>query len=128
MKTVLMLAAAFLSGAVGSMGLGGGAVLIIFLRLSGDTEQFSAQGVNLLFFIPVALAATVINTVRRRVDFSAVLPLCAGGAAGTVCGFFAAGAAGAETVARLFGGFIALLGAREIFFGVKTMLARNKNR
>ena len=47
--------AGLLSGALGAMGLGGGGVLVIYLTLAAQMEQTTAQGVNLLLFIPCAL-------------------------------------------------------------------------
>ena len=43
------LLAGLLSGIIGGMGLGGGAVLIIYLTVFMDIKQLSAQGINLLF-------------------------------------------------------------------------------
>ena len=45
------LLAGLFSGILGSMGLGGGAVLVIYLSLFTNTKQLSAQGINLIFFI-----------------------------------------------------------------------------
>ena len=44
------LLAGLFSGIIGGMGLGGGAVLIIYLTVFKNTEQLRAQGINLLFF------------------------------------------------------------------------------
>ena len=43
------LAAGLLSGIIGAMGLGGGAVLIIYLSVFTDMPQLKSQGINLLF-------------------------------------------------------------------------------
>lgn len=58
--SIAALLAGLLSGIIGSMGLGGGAVLIIYLSLFTETEQLRSQGINLLFFIPIALIAVII--------------------------------------------------------------------
>ena len=128
MNILISFAAAFLAGAIGAMGFGGGAVLIIFLTLFEKINQFTAQGINLLFFIPVALTATAINAKKGKIDYTTVLPLCVGGMAGAGIGFFAAGTVGVKAVARLFGGAILLLGVKEIVNGVKTMLASRRGR
>ena len=54
------LAAGLFSGIIGGMGLGGGAVLIIYLTVFSDVDQLKAQGINLLFFIPIALLAVSV--------------------------------------------------------------------
>ena len=46
------LLAGLFSGIIGGMGLGGGAVLIIYLSVFKDVEQLKAQGINLLFIHP----------------------------------------------------------------------------
>ena len=51
------LLAGLFSGIIGAMGLGGGAVLIIYLSVFTDMPQLEAQGINLIFFIPIAIAA-----------------------------------------------------------------------
>ena len=63
---ILALLAGLLSGIIGAMGLGGGAVLIIYLSLFTETEQLTAQGINLLFFIPTALLAVIIYAIKKK--------------------------------------------------------------
>ena len=52
---LLIAAAGLVSGALGAMGLGGGGILILCLTAFAGMEQVTAQGVNLLLFIPTAL-------------------------------------------------------------------------
>ena len=66
MKWAALLAGLF-SGVIGAMGLGGGAVLIIYLALFTDTAQLKAQGINLLFFIPIAAAAVIVYSIKKCV-------------------------------------------------------------
>lgn len=113
------LLAGLLSGIIGGMGLGGGAVLIIYLTVFADTEQLKAQGINLLFFIPIALTALGIYVFKKQIKWKTVLPLALGGIIGAVAGIFLADFIGGEWTARLFGGFIAFLGLKEIFFTKK---------
>ena len=51
---ILFYISAFLTGILASMGLGGGMILILYMTLIAGMEQLTAQGVNLLFFIPIA--------------------------------------------------------------------------
>ena len=57
---IAALLAGLFSGILGSMGLGGGAVLVIYLSLFTETKQLTAQGINLLFFIPIAAVSVII--------------------------------------------------------------------
>ncbi len=113
------LLAGLLSGIIGGMGLGGGAVLIIYLTVFADTEQLKAQGINLLFFIPIAITALGIYVFKKQIKWKTVLPLALGGIIGAIGGIFLADFIGGEWTARLFGGFIAILGLKEIFFTKK---------
>ena len=57
------LLAGLFSGIIGAMGLGGGAVLIIYLSVFTDMPQLEAQGINLIFFShdvsPVPISGSV---------------------------------------------------------------------
>ena len=112
---IYALLAGLLSGIIGSMGLGGGAVLIIYLTLFEKTEQLKAQGINLLFFIPIAIIAVFIYTKRKQIKWKMVFKISCVGILGTVAGWFAADFLGGDILAKIFGLMLVLLGIREIF-------------
>lgn len=114
------LLAGLFSGIIGGMGLGGGAVLIIYLTVFGDVEQLRAQGINLLFFIPIALIAVIIYTFKKQIKWRVTLPIAAGGLLGAVAGFFLTDIIGGNFTSKLFGGFLIILGLKEIFSKTKT--------
>ena len=102
------------------MGLGGGAVLIIYLTVFKDMEQLKAQGINLLFFIPIATLAVIIYAFKKQIKWRTTLPLAAGGVLGAVGGFFLTSFIGGNFTAKMFGAFLILLGLKELFFKNKT--------
>lgn len=112
---IAALLAGLLSGALGSMGLGGGAVLIIYLSLFTDTPQLKAQGINLLFFVPIALIAVIIYAVKKQIEWKTTLKLSFWGIIGSVIGLTAADFLGGEITAKIFGGMLILIGINEIF-------------
>lgn len=112
--------AGFFSGAVGAMGLGGGAVLLIYLALFKDTNQLKAQGINLLFFIPVAILSVIIYTFKKQIKWKTVLPLILTGILGAVAGYFLSGAIGDKIVAKIFGGLLTLMGIWQIISAFKS--------
>lgn len=114
------LLAGLFSGIIGGMGLGGGAVLIIYLTVFQDVEQLRAQGINLIFFIPIALTAVSIYTVKKQIKWRAVIPLAAGGILGGTAGFWLTDFIGGNFTSKLFGGFLVVLGLKEIFSKSKT--------
>lgn len=120
---VSALIAGFLSGIIGAMGLGGGAVLIIYLSIFTSTEQLTAQGINLLFFIPIGTLAVIIYSIRKQINWKTIMPLAFGGIIGSVSGIFIAKILGGNMTAKLFGAFLILLGLKELFFFKK---ANNK--
>lgn len=114
------LLAGLFSGIIGGMGLGGGAVLIIYLTVFKDIEQLHAQGINLIFFIPIALTAVIIYAFKKQIKWSITVPIAAGGILGAAAGFFLTDIIGGSFTAKLFGGFLILLGIKEIFSKNKT--------
>ena len=109
------LLAGLFSGIIGGMGLGGGAVLIIYLSVFKDVEQLKAQGINLLFFIPIALVAVIIYAFKKQIKWKLTIPIAIGGILGAAGGFFLTDIIGGNFTAKLFGGFLILLGIKEIF-------------
>lgn len=109
------LLAGLLSGVIGAMGLGGGAVLIIYLTLFAETEQMKAQGINLLFFIPIAIVAVIIYTKKKQIKWKTVIKISVCGILGTIVGWYLADFLGADMISKIFGGLLIALGLREIF-------------
>ena len=114
------LLAGLFSGIIGGMGLGGGAVLIIYLTVFKNMEQLKAQGINLLFFIPIATLAVIIYTFKKQIKWKVTLPLALGGMLGAVGGYFLTDFIGGNFTAKLFGGFLILLGIKELFLKNKS--------
>lgn len=84
MNYIIPIIAGFLSGLIGSMGFGGGGILIIYLVIFTNTQQITAQGINLVFFIPCATLATIIYFVKKQIDFKPILPIISGGIIGAL--------------------------------------------
>lgn len=111
------LVAGFLSGIIGSMGLGGGAVLIIYLAVFTSTQQLAAQGINLIFFIPIATLAVAIYGKQKQIEWKTILSIASGGLAGAILGIMLADFLGSDLTAKIFGGFLIVLGLKELFKG-----------
>ena len=111
---ILALLAGLLSGIIGAMGLGGGAVLIIYLTLFTDTNQLKAQGINLFFFLPIAVIAVVIYAFKKEIKWKKIIPIALGGILGSFLGIFLSTFIGGEFLSKLFGGGLVLLGIKEI--------------
>ena len=105
----------FLTGIAASMGLGGGFILIIWLTLFGGLSQTDAQGVNLLFFLPVALFSVIIHAKNKLIEWRiipfAVLSGIVGAALGSMLSFTLTD----NTLRTLFSLLIIPVSLREIF-------------
>ena len=117
---IAALLAGLVSGIIGGMGMGGGAVLIIYLAAFKDVQQLTAQGINLLFFIPIATLAVIIYTFKKQIKWKLTLPLAIGGVLGALGGIFLSDFLGGNFISKLFGGFLILLGLKELFSKTKT--------
>ncbi len=101
------------------MGIGGGTILIPALTMFLNIDQHKAQGVNLLFFIPTAVIALIIHKKNNNLDFKIAVPLIVAGLIGAAAGSFVAISINAQVLKRLFGIFLFLMGAYEIYKGFK---------
>lgn len=109
------LLAGLFSGILGGMGLGGGGILIIYLSLFTDTKQLTAQGINLLFFIPIGLLALIIYAFKKQIKWKAVLKFAFWGLLGSLAGIYLTNFLGGEITGKIFGGLLVILGINEIF-------------
>ena len=103
------------TGVLSGFGVGGGSLLLIYMTSFAGVPQTLAQGVNLLYFLPAAATALPAHLKNGYVEKKALLPAIA---AGLVCSALAAWAATAldvDVLRRCFGGFLILIGLRELF-------------
>ncbi len=105
----------FLTGVLASMGLGGGFILVVWLTLFMDVEQKTAQGINLLFFLPIALLSLCIHLKNGLVNKRLVKKLALGGAAGAILGTLGTRLLDNSGLRMLFALFLLAFGLRELF-------------
>ncbi len=110
MNTIVSIIAGFLSGLIGAMGFGGGGILIIYLSVFLNTPQLKAQGINLLFFIPCAIVATIIYTIKKQIDFKAIYPVILGGITGAITSNFLLNLIKSEYLSKIFSVFLIVTG------------------
>ena len=75
MNDFVNLLAIFVSSVITSMGLGGGSFYILYLTFFTDTEQFTAQGYNLLIFLPCAVISVLVYAGKKIISFKYILPI-----------------------------------------------------
>ena len=74
MMWLLAFLAGLLSGVISGFGIGGGTLLLLYLTFFAGFSQRAAQGLNLLYFLPTALAAVLLHSKNRLVDWRRALP------------------------------------------------------
>lgn len=110
MNMIFSLIAGFLSGLIGAMGFGGGGILIIYLVIFANTPQIVAQGINLLFFIPCALIATIIYLLKKQIKIKTVFPVITGGITGVISASYFFGFIKSEWLTATFAVFLIAMG------------------
>ena len=116
--TVITWIAAFLTGLLASLGVGGGMVLIIWLTAVMGMSQLEAQGINLLFFLPIALLSVMIHRKNGLISFKELVPSVLSGILGAAAGSFAAKLMGSVILGKIFAVFILVIGVKEFLSAV----------
>lgn len=115
MKNFLNILAGIASGILGSMGIGGGGILIIYLTLYLEMEQKTAQGLNLLFFIPCAIIALIIHSKNKLVKWKTAIPLIIFGCIGVIAGSIVSSYFSNNILSKIFAVFLFIIGIYTFF-------------
>lgn len=109
MSFIWFIIAGLLAGVLSGMGMGGGTVLIPMLTLFLGVEQHTAQGLNMLAFLPGAALAICIHKRGGRLEVKKARPLLLWGIIGAVGGALLATVLDAGWLRRAFGAFLCVL-------------------
>lgn len=112
MSFILFLAAGFLSGVLGGMGMGGGTILIPALTVILGVEQHVAQATNLIAFLPMAAFTLKVHSDNGLLKTDGVWWLVIPALLTSVLTGFLAVLLPAEVLKKLFGGFLVILSIR----------------
>ncbi|WP_297717444.1 TSUP family transporter [Intestinimonas sp.] len=115
MSFLIALLAGTATGVLSGFGVGGGTLLLLYLTAFAGMEQQLAQGINLVYFLPAAAAALPAHFKNGYVDRAAALPaILAGLVSAGLCAWAASGL-DTDLLRRCFGGFLVVIGLRELF-------------
>ena len=106
----MLFLASLLSGAIGGMGIGGGAILIPVLTSFFDIGQKDAQFINLIYFIPVAICALIVHFKEKRLDRASAIIMIISGIPGALAGSEIASLISTALIRRVFGVFLFVIG------------------
>lgn len=116
MDLILKIVVGVLAGILSSMGLGAGTVLILYLMLFTQTEQIVAQGMNLLFFLPIASLSIYLHMKNKLIEQKKTSYKISGiGVIGALAGCFAANSLAGNYLTKAFAVFLFLLGIKDLF-------------
>ena len=111
-SVIVGIALGFLAG----LGIGGGSLLILWLTFVMHLDPQTARGINLLFFLPSALAAILFRRKQRAVDFRKILPAILSGCAAALILSWLGSGMDLALLKKLFGGLLILTGLRVLFY------------
>lgn len=112
--------AAFFTGIFASLGVGGGMILIIYLTVFGGFDQLAAQGINLIYFIPIAALSVIIHSKNMLIEWRKIVPSIIIGIAFAAAGTYAAEHIGSPALKKIFAVFILFIGVKELLFSKST--------
>lgn len=114
-RIILLVLAGIAAGALGGMGMGGGTILIPVLTIFFGAEQKQAQAINLVAFIPMAIASLIVHVKNKRVETKGILWIIIPATVLSLAGSMVAQAINGEILKRIFGGFLLLLSVAQFF-------------
>ncbi len=115
-----------LGGIVGGMGMGGGTLTIPLLTIFLGYEQIRAQGVNLIAFLPMSIAALVIHVKNHLVAFKETWLLAVCGCVFSLIGALVANHISSGVLKKFFAVFLIGLGVWQIIEMIKNKKDQDK--
>lgn len=110
----LAAAAGFVTGIISGFGIGGGTILMVYLTALAGVAQRTAQGINLLYFLPTAAAALILHSKNHYVEWKAAIPAVLAGCLTAGLLSFVAMQMDLGLLKKLFGGFLIITGLSEL--------------
>ncbi len=107
------------TGIISGFGVGGGSLLVLYLTTIGDTSQYTAGGINLLYFLGCAPAALVGHIRHKSIEWQAVLWCSLAGIVTAIPASLLAASLDTDWLRRLFGGVLIYIGIKELRAGTK---------
>ena len=118
--------AGIISGIFTSLGMGGGAILIIILTIMLNVEQKSAQQINLIFFICSSLISITLNLKEKRIKIKEIYLVIIFGIIGTIIGTNIALKIDVKILRKAFGIFLLIMAIIETTSIFKEILNKRK--
>ena len=116
------------SGIFSGIGMGGGTVLIVLLTIFLGLEQHIAQATNLIYFVPTAISAIIVNYREKNIDLKLARIISLYGAMGAAIGAIVSVNTDMQKLRKVYGIFLAIIAIHEIYTLIKEYkLHQNRN-
>ena len=104
-----------ISGVFSGIGMGGGTILIFLLNTFVGLEQHIAQATNLIYFVPTAISAIIVNYRDKNIDtkLAGIISIC--GIIGAMIGAIISVNLDVEKLRKFFGIFLVIIAIHEIY-------------
>ena len=106
-------------GFLAGLGVGGGSLLILWLTLVLGMDHGIARSINLLFFIPSAVIASLFRWKQGTLNLKKVLPGILGGCVSAAVCAWLSHRIDVSLIRKLFGALLLITGIRELFYKPK---------
>lgn len=103
------------SGIFSGIGMGGGTILIFLLTTFYGMEQHIAQATNMIYFIPTAVTAIIINYRNKNIDKKLTQYISIFGIIGAIMGAIISVNIQVQKLKKLFGIFLLIIAIHEIY-------------
>ena len=103
------------SGIFSGIGMGGGTILIFLLTTLYGMEQHIAQATNMIYFIPTAVTAIIINYRNKNIDKKLAQYISIFGIIGAIMGAIISVNIQVQKLKKLFGIFLLIIAIHEIY-------------
>ena len=107
------------SGIFSGIGMGGGTILIFLLTTFVNIEQHIAQATNLIYFVPTAISAIIVNYKNKNLDLKIAFNISFWGIVGAIIGSIISVNTDVSTLKKYFGIFFFFIAINEIYMLLK---------
>ena len=97
MSWIVSLFAGLFCGVFSGLGIGGGTLLMVWMTAVANLAQKTAQGINLLYFLPTAACSLIFHIKNRLICWRVVIPAASVGCLTAIGAAFLATAITPET-------------------------------
>jgi len=116
-----------ISGIFSGIGMGGGTILILLLNIFEGLEQHIAQATNLIYFVPTAISAIIVNYREKNIDEKLAKTISIYGIIGAVIGAIISVNTDVQKLRKFFGIFLVIIAIHEIYTLFKEYKSHKKS-